>query len=175
MTTLLGSEYDYERVLRDSRRYKQVNSDGTFPAWWETYFRDEGLDGCYCRFNGLSALPDAGGSIVGILGMKIPHLNVGHLVAVDEVGVVDPADNAPDHVPLTEYVRSRLLDGVVFDDIWLGVRMLPSSARSAKLAAVILARNGVQGPEQFAAPALPPTGLRVLWATLLRVGRFLAK
>jgi hypothetical protein len=128
-TALLGSEYSYERVLKDSHGYRQVNADGTFSAWWETYFQHEGLAGCYCAFAGLSSLPDFRGTILGMLGMEVPHLRVGHLVAVDEVGVVDPADNAPDHVPLAQYIRSRLLDGVVFQDIWLGVRKLPPAAR----------------------------------------------
>ena len=100
MTALLGSEYGYERVLKDSRGYKQANADGTFSAWWETYLRDKGLDGCYCAFAGLSSLADFGGSIVGMLGMEIPRLRVVHLVAVDEVGVVDPAQ-APTPSPIS--------------------------------------------------------------------------
>ena len=49
---------------------------------------------------------------------------VGHLVAVDELGVVDPADNAPDHVPLDHYVWNRKQDGVVFHTEWLAVRKI---------------------------------------------------
>jgi hypothetical protein len=57
-----------------------------------SYFRDEGFDSNYCHFGGLYALEQQGGSVVGMLGMDIPHLHPGHLVAVDELGVVDPAD-----------------------------------------------------------------------------------
>jgi hypothetical protein len=92
---LLGEAYRYERVLEDSRRYPRINADGKFSAWWETYFHQEGLDGYYCAFNCLYALPDSGGSILGMLGMDIPRLKMAHIVAVDEFGVVDPADNAP--------------------------------------------------------------------------------
>jgi hypothetical protein len=46
--------------------------------------------------------------------------------AMDERGVVDPADNAPNHVPLGAYVRSRVQDGVVFHTEWLAVRKILS-------------------------------------------------
>jgi len=76
----------------------------------------------YCRFDGLCALDQYAGSVVGMLGMDIPHMNAMHIVAVDEFGVVDPADNAPDHVPLASYVYSRRQDGVIFHDQWLAIR-----------------------------------------------------
>jgi hypothetical protein len=100
----------------------KIASNGKFPAWWETYLRDEGFDACYCRFDGLYALPSYSGDVVGMLGMVIPHLTAAHIVAVDEAGVIDPADNAPNHIPLQQYVLNRLDDGVVFHDVWLAVR-----------------------------------------------------
>jgi hypothetical protein len=118
--------YYYERVLADSSKYPKVSTDGKFPAWWETYFRDEGFESVYCRFGGLYALDQYGGSVAGMLGMDIPHLNRGHIVAVDELGVVDPADNAPDHVPLDNYVWNRKQDGVIFHTEWLAVRRRPT-------------------------------------------------
>src|ERR1035438_2912013 len=105
--------FDYERVLLDSRRYPQITAEGKYSAWWETYLRDEKFETCYCRFDGLSALWQYWGKVVGILGMDIPHLASGHLVAVDELGVVDPSTGAPPHVPLQEYIPSRLLDGEI--------------------------------------------------------------
>ena len=68
------------------------------------------------------ALPNYSGDVVGMLGMVIPHLTAAHIVAVDEAGVIDPADNAPNHIPLQQYVLNRLDDGVVFHDVWLAVR-----------------------------------------------------
>jgi len=41
----------------------------------------------------------------------IPHLQMTHIVAVDELGVIDHADKAPDHVPVAEYLRNRKQDG----------------------------------------------------------------
>jgi hypothetical protein len=122
---VMGSPYTYERVLADSAKYPKITSDAKFPAWWETYFRDQDFENIYCYFNGLYALREQGGTVLGILGMDIPHLNRGHIVAVDELGVVDPADNAPDHVPLDHYVWNRRQDGVVFHTEWLAVRKRP--------------------------------------------------
>ena len=59
--------------------------------------------------------------------MDIPHLSRGHIVAVNELGVVDPADNAPNHVPFDAYVRNRLQDGVVFHTEWLAIRKSPQN------------------------------------------------
>jgi hypothetical protein len=122
---VMGPPYSYECVLAESAKYPKISSDGKFSAWWETYFRDEGFEGIYCYFDGLHALGQYGAAVVGMLGMDIPRLNRGHIVAVDEFGVVDPADNAPDHVPLDAYVRNRLQDGVVFHTEWLAVRKSP--------------------------------------------------
>jgi hypothetical protein len=118
----MGPPYSYERVLADSAKYPKISSDGKFSAWWEAYFHDEGFEGIYCHFDGLHALGQYGGAIVGMLGMDIPSLQRSHVVAVDEFGVVDPADNAPDDVPLMEYVNSRIRDGVVFHKEWFAVK-----------------------------------------------------
>jgi hypothetical protein len=56
----------------------------------------------YCQFDGLHSLKDHGGAILGMLAMEIPHLKITHVVAVDEFVLVDPADNAPDHVALSD-------------------------------------------------------------------------
>ena len=77
-----------------------------------------------------------------MLGMDIPHLNRGHIVAVDEFGVVDPADNAPDHVPLDVYVRNRLQDAVVFHTEWLAVRNLRAEQIDRESAKPLEGANG---------------------------------
>lgn len=123
---VMGPAYSYERVLADSAKYLKISSDGKFYAWWESYFRDEGFEAVYCYFEGLHALGQYGGAVSGMLGMDIHHLRSMHIVAVDELGVVDPADNAPDHVPLGAYVRNRAQDGVVFHKEWLAVRKIPA-------------------------------------------------
>jgi hypothetical protein len=56
--------------------------------------------------------------------MNIPHVGMGHIVAVNEFGVIDPADNAPNHISLKGYILGRIPDGVVFENNWLAVRKL---------------------------------------------------
>jgi hypothetical protein len=80
---VMGPPYSYDRVLEDSRKYPKTTPDGKFPAWWETYLRDERFEACYCRFDGLYALPNYGGDVAGMLGMDIPHMKAAHIVAVD--------------------------------------------------------------------------------------------
>lgn len=118
----MGPPYNYDRVLFDSDRYLKATPEGKFSAWWETYLRDEGFENTYCHFGGLFALRECAGTVVRMLGMDIPHLRSGHIVAVDEWGVIDPADNAPDHVPLMEYLSNRRQDGVVFHTERLAVK-----------------------------------------------------
>jgi hypothetical protein len=122
---VMGPPYSYERVLADSANYPKISADGKFYAWWESYIREEGFESIYCHFNGLHALGQYGGAVAGMLGMDIPHLRSMHIVAVDELGVVDPADNAPDHVQLDYYVWNRKHDGAVFHTEWLAVRKIP--------------------------------------------------
>jgi hypothetical protein len=59
--------------------------------------------------------------MVGLLGIDIPHLKAGHIVAVDELGVIDPADDAPDHADIAEYVLSRKAQGANFHSEFLAV------------------------------------------------------
>lgn len=127
---VMGPPYTYERVERDSERYEKVSAEGKFTEWWVTYLRDKGFDTCYCKFDGLHTLGLYAGCVVGILGMDIPHLERGHVVAVDEIGVIDPADNAPDHIALSEYVLSRLPDGVRFHQEWLAIRRLNTATHT---------------------------------------------
>ena len=65
----------------------------------------------------------------GMLSMDIRRLSRSHIGAGDELGVVDPADNTPDHVALRDDVRSRIPGGVVFHEEWLAVRKSRSQAQ----------------------------------------------
>ncbi len=119
---VMGPPYSYERVEEDSARYAQRSPEGKFLEWWVPYLRDARFA---VRFSSLGDLPVFGqcrGTVVGLLGMTIPHLRMRHVVAVDELGIVDPANGFPDHMRLGEYIRCRVQDGLVFDDEFLEVR-----------------------------------------------------
>lgn len=118
----MGHPYVYERVLQDMTKYPLVTADGKFLAGWERYLRDEGFQIVYRAFSDLFGLRDFSGRVRGILGAVVPGLKATHIVAVDEQGVVDPADNAPDHIDIGEYIRNRQQDGFESDDVFLAVK-----------------------------------------------------
>jgi len=59
-----------------------------------------------------------GEEAAGILTMTLPREQKRHIVAVDSMGVVDPADDAPPHESLDRYILKRKLQGIIFDDQW---------------------------------------------------------
>jgi hypothetical protein len=124
LAMVMGWPYSYERVLRDSEKYlKEV--DGKFLGWWDYYLADEGFQIVLRPFSDLYELPRFAGKVVGLLNLSFPHLQQGHIVAVDEMGVVDPADGSPDHINIARYVRDRTAQGARFDASFLAVRRPP--------------------------------------------------
>lgn len=119
---VMGHPYSYERVQKDSMKYAKVLPDGNFNPWWESYLRDKGFEPVCRPFRDLYCLPHFGGSVVGLLGMNIPHIKWGHIVAVDELGVIDAADGAPEHMEVAEYIFSRKAQGFVFHSEFLLVK-----------------------------------------------------
>jgi hypothetical protein len=121
---VMGPPYSYERVLRDSAKYPQVLENVKFHAWWEPYLSAEGFRAVYRPFLDLCNLPRFRGRVVGLLGMTITHIRKRHIVAVDELGIIDPADGAPDHIFYIEignYINERESQGFTFDDDFLAV------------------------------------------------------
>jgi hypothetical protein len=116
---------DYDRVCLDSSKYEKNAPGGKFYAWWESYLTDNGFLLCYRPFMDLYELPRFCGRVVGVLGMDMPHLRSSHIVCVDEIGVVDPADGAAAHVDLVEYVLSRRAQGTIFHEEFLAVDTRP--------------------------------------------------
>jgi hypothetical protein len=119
---VMGEPYTYERVLTESAEFPMRTDGGKFLAWWEPYLARERFEKAYRPFLDLYQLPRSNGNVRGILGMEVSHLRKRHVVAVDELGIIDPADGAPDHIDIQEYVLSRLPQGFRFDDEFLAVR-----------------------------------------------------
>jgi hypothetical protein len=119
---VMGPPYNYDRVQADSQKYPKLGSDGRFHAWWELYLREEQFEYIRVASPQLPLLSTMNGRAVGIVSMDIPALRQSHVVAIDELGIVDPADNAPDHVELFEYMAHREAQGCVFHDEFLAVR-----------------------------------------------------
>ena len=121
----MGGPYSYERVLADADRYENVSPEGKYYAWWEGYIRDERFRAVYRPFMDLYQLNAFHGNVVGLLGFDFPHLQQGHLVCVDEVGVIDPADGGADHTEIAQYILNRLDDGARFHEEFLAVERRP--------------------------------------------------
>ena len=119
---VMGEPYSYARVLADSGKYPATTKDGKFWDWWRVYLADEGFQTAYRPFLDLYKLPDFGGGVLGILVLMNDRLRKGHVVAVDEIGIIDPADNSPDLVAIVVYIARRLGDGFRFDEVFLAVQ-----------------------------------------------------
>jgi len=104
----MGAPYTYEKVLEDSERYPKV-SGALYLSWWETYLREEGFPNEYRPITELGSLVSTG-EVAGIV-MLTPVLgDRGHVVAVDELGIINPATNWPTRIPnlndlVSEYAR----------------------------------------------------------------------
>jgi hypothetical protein len=127
LAMIMGPLFPYERIVQDAQNYGYRNRDanGKFTDWWRTYFYDNGIDRVdYAPISAFHVLKYWKGKVVGMWTAQIPSSKVGHVVAVDEIGVVDPADGSPAHVPTTEYLLNRTREGFVFDGEWLAVQLL---------------------------------------------------
>lgn len=118
---VMGRPYTYERVLRDGRKYPHILENGKFHAWWDPYLHAEGFRTVYRPFLDLYDLSRFRGRVVGLLTMAVPRMKMGHIVAVDELGIIDPADDAPNHIEIGQYVLSRKPQGFIFDADFLAV------------------------------------------------------
>jgi hypothetical protein len=126
-TVAMALGYSYKRVQSDSRAYPQLTEDGKFFEWWVGYMQDEGRHIALRPSIEAYDLWKHQDGTVGILGMTIERERRRHVAALDTVGVVDPANGAPDHVELAEYIIGRCAQGFLFDPDFLlvtpGTRM----------------------------------------------------
>jgi hypothetical protein len=110
VATVMGLPYTYERVSKDQDRYPKLSADGLHVSWWETYLRDEGFPIEYHALLDLFPAVHAG-VVVGIVMLSpVGGGNIGHVIAVDELGCINPATKWPERIAtldglLGEYVR----------------------------------------------------------------------
>jgi len=109
VATVMGAPYTYEKVSQDQSRYPKVSTEGLHFSWWETYLRAEGFPNEYHSLTDLSPAVRAG-VVVGIVMLAPAGGNIGHVIAVDELGCINPATNWPERIStldelLAEYER----------------------------------------------------------------------
>lgn len=109
LATVMGPPYTYERVLADTEGYPKVNDDGTYPDWCREYLTDSNFHSEYrplTDVNGLAGNP----SVVGILRLAPVAGRIGHIVAIDECGIINPSTGWPERITsfrdlLSDYIR----------------------------------------------------------------------
>lgn len=110
VAAVMGPLYTYESVQQAQGRYPRLTSHGMFASWWETYLWDEGFPNAYHPVSRLHSIVGPPADIVGIVMLRPPSGKIGHVIAVDEYGCVNPATNWPERIGtlselLAEYDR----------------------------------------------------------------------
>ena len=127
-TAAMVMSYPYEQVLEDRHQRYPRFDDKT--AWWEWYFQDEGRQIEYLPLQERDAIRANHSNVLGVIGLKHHGLSVGHIVVLDELGVVDPADGLPDHMAFADWRIARLSQGFVLEREFLAV-LSPETAPEA--------------------------------------------
>ena len=119
--------YAYERVREDrTRRYGPLD-DKT--AWWEWYFQDEGRAVEYLPLSQLHVVQGKDSDFLGVLVANNAMLEAAHIVVVDELGVIDPADGFPDHLTTAQWETLRAAQGFVLDSEFLVIHPVVRGSR----------------------------------------------
>jgi len=111
--------HEYERVQTDRRQRYDHFDDKT--AWWEHYLEDEGRTCQYVPTTALDSIAKQGADVLGLLVMHHHQERASHVVAIDELGFVDPSDGFPDHVPFDRYPLIKGAQGFVPDQDFLAI------------------------------------------------------
>jgi hypothetical protein len=108
LAMVMGPPYTYERVSRDSQKYRHTDDQGRFVAWFADYLRDEGFEAEHRpisdlrTFSDLASLPEGRRAM---LVFRMPHLKINHVVAIDHRGIIDPQrdDNSSNYQTVEEF------------------------------------------------------------------------
>lgn len=117
--SVMGPPYTYERVLEDNPGYAHDKS-----AWWETYLWKAGFANRYYPISCLHFTQRE--DIVGILTLLPIQRQIGHVVAIDELGIINPAMRWPERLRdvdelLGEYRRIQGFEVYAPDSDFLAV------------------------------------------------------
>ena len=114
LAMVMGQPYTYERVLEDSMSYSKKNDQGYFIPWWKDYLSDEGFEvemrplSDPNSFSDLKSLP---GDSRAMLTFEIPHKRIGHIVAIDRFGVIDPMDHPAEYQSVDNFRQIFKIEG----------------------------------------------------------------
>ena len=114
LAMVMGPPYNYERVLQDSKKYRQTEDKGRSVAWWKDYLEDEGFEIEHTplsdsrSFSDLASLPE---NSRAMLVFRMPHLKIGHIVAIDRCGVIDPQDHPAEYRSVDDFCGIFKIEG----------------------------------------------------------------
>jgi hypothetical protein len=111
---VMGPPYNYERVLEDSKKYPKSDGKGRAIAWWKDYLNDEGYKVEHkplsdpSSFSDFFSIPDDSRAM---LVFRVPHLRIGHIVAVDRSGVIDPQEQPAHYRTIDDFSGIFRIEG----------------------------------------------------------------
>ena len=114
LAMVMGQHYTYERVLEDSTSYSKTDDQGHFIPWWKNYLSDEGFEvemrplSDLKSFSDLKSLPEDSRAM---LTFDIPHKRIGHIVAIDRFGVIDPMDHPAEYRSVDAFCEIFKIEG----------------------------------------------------------------
>jgi hypothetical protein len=114
LAMVMGPPYTYEKVLQGSKKYLKTNAAGQTVAWWKDYLTDEGFEiemrplSDPKSFSDLASLPKDSRAM---LVFEIPHMKIGHIVAIDRFGVIDPQDHPAEYKSVDDFVGIYKIKG----------------------------------------------------------------
>src|SRR5215472_13324994 len=100
LAMVMGQPYTYEKVLEDSTSYSRTDDQGHFIPWWKDYLIDEGFEvemRPLSDSKSFSDLKSLAGDSRAMLTFQIPRMRIGHIVAIDRFGVIDPMDHPAEY------------------------------------------------------------------------------
>lgn len=126
LAMVMGPPYTYEKVLQDSKKYRQTDDRGRFLPWFADYLRDEGFEVEHRpmtdprTLSDLASLPEASRAM---LVFRMPHRKINHIVAIDHRGVIDPQDddNSTGYQTVEEFRQIFRIEGwqLPYPNFWL--------------------------------------------------------
>jgi hypothetical protein len=114
LAMVMSPPYTYERVLSDSKKYVWRDDEGNFLPWWKNYLIDEGFEVAHSALSDLKSFSDfesLPGDTRALLVFQIPHQGIGHIVAIDRHGIIDPMNDPAYYQGIQDFSEIFRIEG----------------------------------------------------------------
>jgi hypothetical protein len=105
LAMVMGPPYTYERVLEDSKKYRRAGDEGLTMARSKDYLNNEGFEvenrplSDLRTFSDLASLPSNSRAMLFFRTRP----KIGHVVAIDQDGVIDPEDHPAEYKSIRDF------------------------------------------------------------------------